>query len=100
MLACEVLVSDVQALNDALIGNEALLADFLAYFERPAPLDPIRTSYLCRVFSLLLQNKTGEVRACPLPACSPAALKLNRARRGRVAHRARRRSASCSASRG
>jgi hypothetical protein len=62
MLACEVLVSDVQGLNDALTANETLLAEFATYLERPAPLDPIRTSYFCRVFALLLQKKTGEVR--------------------------------------
>ena len=65
MLACEVLVSDVQALNDALVSNEDLLAEFLKFLDRPAPLDPIRTSYFCRVLSLLLQKKTGEVRAGP-----------------------------------
>jgi len=68
MLACEVLSSDVAALNDAIISNEALLQDFLKFMDAPAPLDPIRASYFARIFTLLLQKKTGEVRRVERPA--------------------------------
>ena len=73
MLSSEVFMSDVAALNEALLGNEALLQEFFRFLERPAPLDPIRVGYFCRILMLLLQKKTSDVRrrvGNAYPACA------------------------------
>jgi len=59
-LCCEILAAEVWAVCDGLCQHQDLMDELFGFLERDLPLNPLLTSYTCRVIAVLLQKKSTE----------------------------------------
>lgn len=60
-LACELLTSDLPALNERLV-SEDILNKLYKFLENDPPLNPLLSSYFSRTLSILISRKSEQVR--------------------------------------
>ena len=56
-IACELLTSDVNMINDSLAENPDLLNQLYAFLEIESPLNPLLASFFSKVMGLLITRK-------------------------------------------
>lgn len=59
-LACELLTSDLPALNERLVSEE-ILNKLYTFLQNEPPLNPLLSSYFSRTLSILISRKTEQV---------------------------------------
>jgi len=59
-LSCEILAAEVWSICDGLCQHQDLMDELFGFLERDPPLNPLLTSYSCRVVGVLLQKKSTE----------------------------------------
>lgn len=57
-VACELLTSEVIAINDALAGTEMHLSKLYSFIDTEKPLNPLLASFFSKTMSLLINKKT------------------------------------------
>ncbi|XP_069048298.1 serine/threonine-protein phosphatase 6 regulatory subunit 2a isoform X1 [Lepisosteus oculatus] len=62
-IACELLTSDVNHINDKLGGDESLLEILYCFLEQPSPLNPLLASFFSKTIGNLIARKTEQVIA-------------------------------------
>ncbi|KAJ8261707.1 hypothetical protein GJAV_G00157410 [Gymnothorax javanicus] len=62
-IACELLTSDVNHINDKLGGDEALLETLYRFLEQEPPLNPLLASFFSKTIGNLIARKTEQVIA-------------------------------------
>ncbi|KAG7454764.1 hypothetical protein MATL_G00263340 [Megalops atlanticus] len=62
-IACELLTSDVNHINDKLGGNESLLETLYGFLEQEPPLNPLLASFFSKTIGNLIARKTEQVIA-------------------------------------
>jgi hypothetical protein len=62
-IACELLTSDVSAINERLASDEVLLDKLYSFLECEPPLNPLLASYFSRIMGALIAKKTEQVSA-------------------------------------
>ncbi|RZC37515.1 serine/threonine-protein phosphatase 6 regulatory subunit 3, partial [Asbolus verrucosus] len=60
-IACELLTSDVPAINERLASDEVLLDKLYSFLECEPPLNPLLASYFSRIMGALIAKKTEQV---------------------------------------
>ncbi|XP_070383086.1 serine/threonine-protein phosphatase 6 regulatory subunit 3 isoform X4 [Dermacentor albipictus] len=60
-IACEILTSDVQQINDTLVRSETLMARLLGFLDNEAPLNPLLASFFTKVASMLISRKADSM---------------------------------------
>lgn len=60
-LACELLTSDLPALNERL-ASEEILNRLYQFLQNESPLNPLLSSYFSRTLSILISRKSEQVR--------------------------------------
>uniref|UniRef100_T1JCJ0 J domain-containing protein n=1 Tax=Strigamia maritima TaxID=126957 RepID=T1JCJ0_STRMM len=60
-IACELLTSDVQQINDSLAGDEALLSKLYTFLETEKPLNPLLASFFSKTMGILIMRKTEVI---------------------------------------
>lgn len=60
-IACELLTSDVPAINEKLASEEVLLDKLYSFLEGEPPLNPLLASYFSRIVGVLITKKTEQV---------------------------------------
>jgi hypothetical protein len=60
-IACELLTSDVSAINERLASDEVLLDKLYSFLECEPPLNPLLASYFSRIMGALIAKKTEQV---------------------------------------
>lgn len=59
-LACELLTSDIPALNERLVSEE-ILNKLYNFLQNEPPLNPLLSSYFSRTLSILISRKSEQV---------------------------------------
>ncbi|XP_054709616.1 serine/threonine-protein phosphatase 6 regulatory subunit 3-like [Uloborus diversus] len=59
--ACELLTFDIAQINDALVGNEAVLEKLYRFLDTEKALNPLLASFFSKTLGLLISKKTDEV---------------------------------------
>lgn len=59
-LACELLTSDLPAINERL-ASEDILNQLYSFLENDPPLNPLLSSYFSRTLSILISRKSEQV---------------------------------------
>ncbi|KAG5846081.1 hypothetical protein ANANG_G00145940 [Anguilla anguilla] len=60
-IACELLTSDVNHINDKLGGDESLLETLYGFLEQQPPLNPLLASFFSKTIGNLIARKTEQV---------------------------------------
>ena len=60
-LACEILTSDVAAINDALVSNEDLLNKLYNFIENQNCLNPLLASFFSKTVGMLFSKRTEKM---------------------------------------
>lgn len=60
-IACELLTSDVSAINERLASDEVLLDKLYGFLECEPPLNPLLASYFSKTMGALITKKTEQV---------------------------------------
>lgn len=60
-IACELLTSDVPAINERLASDESLLHKLYSFLECEPPLNPLLASYFSKIMGALIAKKTEQV---------------------------------------
>ncbi|KAJ8381480.1 hypothetical protein SKAU_G00022580 [Synaphobranchus kaupii] len=60
-IACELLTSDVNHINDKLGGDECLLETLYQFLEKEPPLNPLLASFFSKTIGNLIARKTEQV---------------------------------------
>lgn len=58
--ACEILTSDLQAINRSIVSEERVLQRLYAFLEQDAPLNPLLLSFFSKVFGMLWTQKQKQ----------------------------------------
>lgn len=62
-ISCELLISDIPAINDSLIQNEAILEKLYSFLasNNQSTINPLMASYFSKIFGCLISRKTEQV---------------------------------------
>lgn len=60
-LACELLTSDLPAMNERL-ASEEILSKMYCFLQNDPPLNPLLSAYFSRTLSILISRKSEQVR--------------------------------------
>ncbi|KAL3242177.1 hypothetical protein MRX96_047799 [Rhipicephalus microplus] len=60
-IACEILTSDVQQINDTLVRSETLMAKLLGFLDNDPPLNPLLASFFTKTAAMLIARKADSM---------------------------------------
>ncbi|XP_037524345.1 serine/threonine-protein phosphatase 6 regulatory subunit 3 isoform X4 [Rhipicephalus sanguineus] len=60
-IACEILTSDVQQINDTLVRSETLMAKLLGFLDNEPPLNPLLASFFTKTAGILVARKADSM---------------------------------------
>lgn len=60
-IACEILTSDVQQINDTLVRSETLMAKLLGFLDNEPPLNPLLASFFTKTSAILVARKADSM---------------------------------------